>query len=131
MLPITEWEDAYQRLVLPERVQISLALDQAVIRWARVKRAQVLNEHPSDVADIERIEELMKRLLAAGRDPRKNRSEFLLFCGDDRKMFRVVIGLDKAGSLNIVTVFATDREKEIRRWKRLFFPMMTLFKDED
>jgi len=91
----------------------------------------VLNEHPSDVADIQRMEDLMKRLLAAGRDPRKNRSEFLLFCGDDSKMFRVVIGLDKAGSLNIVTVFATDRAKEIRRWKRIFFPAMTSFRDSD
>ncbi len=117
ILPVTVWEAPEHRVVLPEVSQRKWGVEEPLLRVAQDKRDRMLTEHDTDQDVIERIQELLPAAYLAGPDPRPGRKEYLALIRYEEKVYRVVAGRDRSGSLNLATVFGTDKPWEIRKWE--------------
>lgn len=120
-LPVMEWEAAGARVVLTSDLQEALDLNSPILRWSKEKRESVLREHASDPRDVQTLRDvsgLLRLPIKAGRDPRAGREEWLVYSQVDERMYRVVIGRDGSGSVNIVTLYGSSKPQRIRQWTR-------------
>jgi hypothetical protein len=113
-----EWEAPAYRVVLPENLQEALGFETSVLRWSRKKRDQTLREHPADRGVIDTLNDLLPLVSRAGIDPRPGRNESRSFFEYQGHLYRVVMGPDRSGSVNVVSVYGTSKPSEIRRWQR-------------
>jgi hypothetical protein len=117
-LPVLEWESPLHRVVIPYALQLALNLEVPVLRWSSFKRDRIIREHAADTEVIETINRYLPNVRIAGPDPRPNRREFLAFFEANERWYRAVFGIDRSGSVNIVSVYGTNKPPEIRRWVR-------------
>lgn len=103
-LPVLEWEAAEYRVVLPAWLQEALGISVPVLRWSRAKRALVLTRHGDVGLRLVRLTELLNGVEWAGREPREAASWRIMF-RDERRWFQAIIGEDKLGRTNMVTVY--------------------------
>jgi hypothetical protein len=113
---VAPWEDWEHRILLPASLQGVLGFASPVLRWSRVKRERCLQDHPADRDVIERIGDLLALVECAGVDPRQGRMEFLAFFWYRARLYRVVMGHDRRGSQNMITVYGTATPKKIHCW---------------
>jgi hypothetical protein len=118
VLPVTDWEAPEHRVVLPSSLQDALGYETPILRWSRAKRARNIRDHPADLVVIERLNDVLPLVERAGPDFRPGRCESLAFLWHESRLYRVVVGPDRSGSFNVVSVYGTDRAAEIRRWMR-------------
>lgn len=52
-LPVTEWEIAEQRVVLPADLQLALDIPVLVLRWDRENYLTVMRQHARDIHVVE------------------------------------------------------------------------------
>lgn len=114
-LPVTAWEAAEHRVVLPEDLQIFLGVDTPVLRWAQNKRDLVLSAHSqaNERRQAERVDFYLSTWDYAGADPRKPGSWHVFFVDEGRRTL-VVFGRDANGSMNMVTLYSPKRPSALK-----------------
>ena len=111
--PILDWESPEHRIVLPQNLQTALELEEPVLRWARQKRANVLNDHAFDASVIQGIDVYLENWSYCGRERGVTDSWRVLF-NVEARWYSLVIGRDGTGSLNVVTVFGSSSTSFLR-----------------
>lgn len=107
VLPVTTWESAVHRIVLPESLQEALHLESPVIRWATTKREKVIGQHSQPI-EVQRRQHLDRFLASwewAGVQPGKT-DTWRIFFRQGYRWSLVGIGRDRNGSLNLVTAYS-------------------------
>jgi hypothetical protein len=113
-LPILEWEIAEERVVLPEDLQILLGLETPVLRWRRSKYEQVMVDHDQPIEQRARrhLSAWLSRWERAGAEPGKSET-WRVFLREAGRWVVVVIGRDREGSLNLITVHSPSDKKYV------------------
>ena len=106
-LPVLEWEIAERRVVLPVDLQIVLQLETSVLRWRRSKYEKVAREHAQQVEQrvLLDLDHHLDRWERAGPEPGKSETWRVFFRVEGRWVL-VVIGRDREGSTNVVTLYS-------------------------
>lgn len=116
--PYVEWEMAIWRVTIPEDLRQPLGLPTSVVRTPVAIDAKIRANHARDVTQYESLSEHLLRWQRAGLDPREP-DKWNIFFVDQGRWFTVVIGRDRNGSLNPVSVHSTNDEVYLqRRWAR-------------
>lgn len=113
-LPVMEWELVERRIRLPEDLRDALQLPVSALRWSAAKHAKVLREHHADRAVILDLEQSLSMWKAAGPQIGCDDTWLVLLVYRDRQ-YIVVIGCDRSGSHNVVTVFGTTDSGYVQR----------------
>lgn len=103
-LPVLEWEAAEYRVVVPAWLQAMLKIDFPVLRWSSAKRSRVLVEHADVAPYVANLTEMLDRIAWAGREPGRPPTWRMMF-RDEGRWFQVVVGEDKLGRTNMITVY--------------------------
>lgn len=107
-LPILEWEDPFYRVVVPAYLQKVMGVSETVLRWARTKREVVLRTHPRDSEIINNLNVFLPQWTYAGKEQGSSDVWRVLFEAKAR-WYATTIGRDENGSLNLVTIFGSQR----------------------
>ncbi len=109
-LPILDWEDPAQRLVLPADLHASLApAIPPVLRWADQKFRIVLQKHPDDRDIIHSLSNHMVHWRFHGQETGTYAGNQRILIQVTNRWYAVSIGTDENGSHNVVTVFGASR----------------------
>ena len=110
-LPILSWEAPEHRIVLPSDLQRLCDFDGPVLRWAKSKYQRVVEQHsqPIELLVFRDPSSHISGWLRAGPEP--GRAErWRVFFQVEHRWFVAVIGRDRNGSQNIVTIHSpSDR----------------------
>lgn len=102
-LPVTMWEAAEHRVVLPAHLQDALQLDEPVLRWPAAKQSRLELERGRDNAILSSLSTWLDLWHFAGREVGEPHQWRVLFFSHDR-WFAVTIGYDQRRNLNVITV---------------------------
>lgn len=111
--PVTDWEDAAYRVVLPASLQSALGVEEPVLRWSRDKRRAVLRDHAVDVPVIWNVEMHLEDWRYCGQE-RKNHNAWRVLFLVKTRWYSLTLGRDETQSLNIITVFGSASTSFLR-----------------
>lgn len=118
-LPVTSWETAAYRVVLPEALQRAMGVPEPVARWAEAKRAAVLAVHRRDESVVAALAHHLNAWRYVGQENGRDATWCVVFQVDGR-WHSATISRDAGGSLNIVTVFGSNKRRFVEnRLKRM------------
>ena len=83
-------------------------LENPVVRWSERKRTQVIEKHKRDRTIILNIDHFLAQRKYIGKESGKQNTFRVLLEHEDR-CYTVVIGRDRLGEINIVTVFGSSK----------------------
>lgn len=110
LLPITEWEDPDQRVVVPAMLVASLTLPVApVLRWDAAKYREVVAKHPRDRRVIANLTMYLATWQYHGEETGAHvGNQRILFQDESGRWHAVSIG-PLQGSDNVITVFGSSK----------------------
>ncbi len=113
-IPITEWEDAMHRVVLPESLQIALGFDEPVLRWSGGKRERILREHAQliEQRQLSDLSYYLSTWIFAGR-AKPTLETWHVFFQEQGRWTLAVIGRGNNVSLNFVTLFSPSSPNKL------------------
>lgn len=109
-LPVTNWETAEYRVVLPEALQRAMGVPEPVTHWAEAKRAAVLAVHRRDAPVVAALADHLNAWKYVGKENGRDATWCVLFEVDGR-WHSATISRDAGGSLNIVTAFGSNKRR--------------------
>jgi hypothetical protein len=103
-IPVTSWEAAGHRVVLPLSVQRATGIPVPVLRWSAIKRLRVISTRPVLLDRIERLDELLVEWIVVGLEPKAGGAWNLVF-EDSGHLNTVIFGPDMNESWNVITIY--------------------------
>lgn len=123
-VPPVEWEDVGARKTLPPELQQLIGASTPTLRVAQTVVRKIRELHARDLPEFEQLDRHLRDWERAGEDPRghddpRYQDIWNVFFRDRGRTFIVVIGKDRGGSFNVVSVYSADNMSYfVKRWAR-------------
>jgi hypothetical protein len=122
ILPVTEWEIAHRRVVVPADLQLLIGLPVPVLRVSRNVHAKQLTKHADTLAYYERLSEILgewsfyrQKIDRDGEPVPEWEVIQIVSEGKDEWPLLTALGIDASGSWNLIT----NHRKNGRFYRRL------------
>ncbi len=112
---VFDWEVVERRFLLPSHLCLVLQVDPCLVRMSRAVEQKIRSRHHSVVPVMENLTEALERWEFAGPS-RHSEGMFEVLIRDEREQFVVmVVGFDRAGRMNVATMYSARRSSAENR----------------